>query len=305
MKKLVLLIALSWIPLVLSANIERISIYYQGDESEMSEDSRVSFERFSAQYGEEFYLQLIEINAYVEEGVQFNSVEVLNQRISILLNFLDTDESELSVNVYGKKRIELNFSPDNWNRIDLYYNLEKKQVLTASTTEKILVKESILYEEQSVSTVLVAYTAERKTSNKIEYRKATDLGYNIHEKVVRLKIEFYGNKSKIMPACRGHLFMLYDTLQKNPHLTAHIRGHVCCGNKVSLSRRRARTVYRYLIKNGIERDRLSYAGYGNQKPLVFPERTAVDRGANRRVDVVFDEIQELKKEVGEDIMAGN
>ncbi len=108
-----------------------------------------------------------------------------------------------------------------------------------------------------------------------------------------------------MPACRGHLFLLYDTLLKNPHLTAHIRGHVCGGNKVSLSRRRARTVYRYLIKNGIERDRLSYAGYGNQKPLVFPERTAVDRGANRRVDVVFDEIQELKNEAGEDIMAGN
>ena len=84
-----------------------------------------------------------------------------------------------------------------------------------------------------------------------------------------------------------YLDKLYDTLQKNPQLTAHIRGHVCCENNKRLSKIRAKEVHDYLVEKGISQNRLSFKGYGNKLPLVYPELNPSDRSQNRRVDVVF------------------
>lgn len=64
----------------------------------------------------------------------------------------------------------------------------------------------------------------------------------------------------------------------------HIRGHVCCGPAESVSKKRAKTVYRFLIQAGIDKERISYAGYSDEIPAVWPEKTEEDAAANRRVD---------------------
>lgn len=64
----------------------------------------------------------------------------------------------------------------------------------------------------------------------------------------------------------------------------HIRGHVCCGPDKKLSRKRAKYVYKFLIAQGIDKKRLSYKGYSNEYPLIFPEKTEFDAFQNRRVD---------------------
>ena len=52
-----------------------------------------------------------------------------------------------------------------------------------------------------------------------------------------------------------------------------------------LSHDRARAVRDYLVKKGVESDRLEYEGFGESKPLV-EEKTAADKQKNRRVDFV-------------------
>jgi outer membrane protein OmpA-like peptidoglycan-associated protein len=92
------------------------------------------------------------------------------------------------------------------------------------------------------------------------------------------------------------LVKLVETLKKETNLRIEIQGHVCCfdGNDDGfdydnldhqLSVNRAKAVYDYLIKNGIEASRLTYKGYGYSDPKVFPEITPQDEQMNRRVEV--------------------
>ena len=53
-----------------------------------------------------------------------------------------------------------------------------------------------------------------------------------------------------------------------------------------LSERRAGTVMRYLVADGVEGDRITAMGYGEELP-VATNSTADGRSQNRRVDVLL------------------
>ena len=80
---------------------------------------------------------------------------------------------------------------------------------------------------------------------------------------------------------------LIELLSKDTTLRVHIRGHVCCGPGEKLSKKRAKKVYKYLVRAGVCKERLSYKGYSNTAPLIFPEKEDEDEIANRRVDFVI------------------
>ena len=52
---------------------------------------------------------------------------------------------------------------------------------------------------------------------------------------------------------------------------------------LELSENRARSVYDYLIENQIEKDRISYKGYGDSNPI-FPNDSDENRSKNRRTE---------------------
>jgi outer membrane protein OmpA-like peptidoglycan-associated protein len=93
------------------------------------------------------------------------------------------------------------------------------------------------------------------------------------------------------------LEQLLKTLQNNPKLKIEIQGHICCvesqddgldldTGERNLSVSRARAVYNYLVKNGIDASRLSYKGFGRKKPKVYPETTPEEEQMNRRVEIM-------------------
>ncbi|NVK63822.1 MAG: OmpA family protein [Flavobacteriales bacterium] len=100
-------------------------------------------------------------------------------------------------------------------------------------------------------------------------------------------IKFEGASVHINANYQYTLQAFVDFLKKNPSLSVHIRGHVCCRPGKRISRRRARNVYRYLKRSGISKSRLSYAGYSNTIPLIDPERSDEDERRNRRVDFII------------------
>lgn len=88
----------------------------------------------------------------------------------------------------------------------------------------------------------------------------------------------------------NYRYLLQDMiiyLKENPEINVLIRGHVCCGPDKKLSTKRARKVYRFLKRNGIRKERLSFQGMSNNIPLRFPEKTEKDEAMNRRVDFVL------------------
>jgi len=86
-------------------------------------------------------------------------------------------------------------------------------------------------------------------------------------------------------------------LTTNENLDIAIEGHVCCGADKEvksqqmtyenewLSKKRAKTIYDYLINKGIDSIRLQHKGYGFTKPLIYPEENNTDRYQNRRIEL--------------------
>lgn len=101
-------------------------------------------------------------------------------------------------------------------------------------------------------------------------------------------IYFDFNKSTIRPESYPVLDSIVQWLKENPTVKVRIEGHTDTRgsrwyNK-RLSQARANAVREYLIQHGIDPKRLVAVGYGEERPVVFPERTEEDYQKNRRVE---------------------
>jgi len=106
--------------------------------------------------------------------------------------------------------------------------------------------------------------------------------------VVILKNIFFDfDKFDLKPESLIELNRLLDLLKKNPALKIEIGGHT--DNKGTaeynqkLSESRSRSVYDFLVSNGINKNRLSYKGYGLTKPIDTND-TDEGRANNRRTE---------------------
>lgn len=99
---------------------------------------------------------------------------------------------------------------------------------------------------------------------------------------------FHDNSNIILNESKESLEDILQIMKNMPTLKIDIQGHICCQkydtHKIALSR--AKAVYDYLIKNGIDKNRLSFQSFGGTKPLyMMPEISEDQREANRRVEI--------------------
>ncbi len=107
-------------------------------------------------------------------------------------------------------------------------------------------------------------------------------------------IEFQPGRHILTKRSYKPLDKLIDILKDNPDLKIEIQGHICCQAQqdgldkdtgtMNLSENRAKTVYTELIKAGIDRNRLTYKGYGPFRKLAA-EIDDNSRQRNRRVSI--------------------
>lgn len=107
------------------------------------------------------------------------------------------------------------------------------------------------------------------------------------EKVVLRNVFFETAKYNLKPKSKTELNKLISFLENNPGIKVEIGGHTdnvgSDENNQKLSENRAKAVYTFLIENGIEKDRLSYKGYGETDPIESNE-TKEGRAKNRRTE---------------------
>ncbi|MDB3887417.1 OmpA family protein, partial [bacterium] len=115
---------------------------------------------------------------------------------------------------------------------------------------------------------------------------------------VNLKnILFYPGKSEFVPTAKGSVTALFNFLEQNPIIVIEIEGHVngpYSRNRKEfqeLSSSRAEAIKRYLIKKGIDSNRIFAKGYGNLNMLFPDPKTKRQHAANRRVEVVIKSIK--------------
>jgi len=109
----------------------------------------------------------------------------------------------------------------------------------------------------------------------------------IGESVVLKNIFFDTDKFALKNESKVELNKLIELLNSNKRLKIEISGHTDnIGSEqynLALSENRAKAVYEYLCNNGIDKNRLSYKGYGYSKPM-DDNKTEEGRANNRRTE---------------------
>jgi outer membrane protein OmpA-like peptidoglycan-associated protein len=119
---------------------------------------------------------------------------------------------------------------------------------------------------------------------------------NKGDKLVIDRLHFQPGKHILLRESIPRLKMLLQVLQTHPSLEIELQGHVCCAppgrdgidedtKEERLSINRAHNIYQYLVRNGIDSNRLSYKGFARSQPLYPLERNEEERKMNRRVEI--------------------
>jgi flagellar motor protein MotB len=108
--------------------------------------------------------------------------------------------------------------------------------------------------------------------------------------VVLNNIFFDTDKFDLKPKSETELEILHKFLVQNSMLKIEISGHTDDRGKkdhnLILSNNRAKSVYDYLLNNGITAERLSFKGYGDKKPRESND-TEKGRAKNRRTEFII------------------
>lgn len=111
-------------------------------------------------------------------------------------------------------------------------------------------------------------------------------------------VQFEKNKAKLLNSSKEDLDKLAKHLNENKQVQAEIIGHTDGSgddkaNQV-LSQERAESVRQYLIKNGVEPNRIKAVGKGESEPKTTNE-TLEGRAMNRRVEVKLSQTEKVEQ----------
>ncbi|WMX13550.1 MULTISPECIES: OmpA family protein [unclassified Aureispira] len=110
--------------------------------------------------------------------------------------------------------------------------------------------------------------------------------YYLGQVVIMQNLDFERGKITMLSGSQGALDDLVGTLRLNPNYHVEISGHTDDKgdpqkNQI-LSKKRAEVVYNYLLSSGIRKERLTYRGYGQSRPIAL-NKTIEGRQKNERI----------------------
>ncbi|MEY3237593.1 MAG: hypothetical protein RI883_1694 [Bacteroidota bacterium] len=245
------------------------SFYFENDQSIPTPYSQNQLQLFKQSLNKNEVV-ILEIYSYTDSlgSNSYNNV-LAEKRLNYVAEKLNLiDNSFIQLKPYGQ-----NYKYDvkdfkSWRRVDIYYEFMVHQ-------DSAVIENSMITENQT----------EEELTNTI----SSPIDKAIKDSLpFILNISFKEGTAKIEKQSFVEIKKLADYLIIHPKAkNLLIRGHVCCGNNMRISKNRAKAVYKELQKMGVEKARLSFKGMSNKDPLVFPEKTNADRQKNRRVDVIF------------------
>lgn len=111
-------------------------------------------------------------------------------------------------------------------------------------------------------------------------------------------VNFVGGRHIWLPEGQSEIVKLLKILKENPTLEIELQGHICCDYEnfdgedldlktLNLSFTRANAIKEFLLKNGIDSNRITAKGLGHLNPVAYPEETELDKTKNRRVELVL------------------
>lgn len=106
-------------------------------------------------------------------------------------------------------------------------------------------------------------------------------------------LRFQQDSDEFLPVSKIALKRLLDFMVLNSDIRIEIQGHVNApgigakSRALKVSEQRAKKAYKYLVKNGISKSRVTFKGYGNSAMIYPNPRTIDEESANRRVEIMI------------------
>jgi peptidoglycan-associated lipoprotein len=111
---------------------------------------------------------------------------------------------------------------------------------------------------------------------------------DLNRPIVLQNIYYDFDSSALRPESVSELNRLIKILTDNPSISILLSSHTDTNGSeaynLKLSNRRAKSVLDYLLTNGVDGERLTSFGFGESRPLVYPELSDADEQANRRTE---------------------
>ena len=186
------------------------------------------------------------------------------------------DETGIFINAQGNAAYFASDRPGGYGGLDIY----------CFELEEALRPEPILFFAEEIYNVKDSSASSEPQVTSVEFLSNLSSG----ESFILPNIFFEFAQSNLLPDSYSELQRLLDYLVKNITMKIEISGYTdnygsdAYNQKLSVDR--AKTVYRFLIDYGIDSNRLSYKGYGKDKPIA-PNDTEENRAKNRRTEILI------------------
>lgn len=220
------------------------------------------------------------INSWIADGKNYQVIK--------LYGFCDSKGTNSYNDTLALKRVNEVYNFLRESEVDVIKNIEIRgfgEDFKQSKVQDENRRVTIIFEEKESTSVKEnnPELEKNKFTEKIKSAKKGDL----------LKLDniyFYNNSAKVVTKSEPILYELLCVMVDNPTLKIEIQGHICCkrpNEPEVISTARARAVYNYLIRNKIDRTRMSFKGYGVSRPIhPIPEKNALEEDDNRRVEIL-------------------
>jgi outer membrane protein OmpA-like peptidoglycan-associated protein len=242
---------------------QNFSVYFDFDKYDLNTDAIKKINSWIAE-GKKY--QVTKLYGFCDwKGTNSYNDTLALKRVNTVYDFLKANKIEvvksIEIRGFGEDFEQSKVQGEN-RRVTIMFQEIKEEVDTKSKTEKSIVA----------------------LTERVKNAKKGDL----------LKLEnfyFFNNSAKMVPKSEPVLYELLCIMNDNPKLKIEIQGHICCKKPTQedpVSEARAKTVYNYLIRNKINRSRMTYKGYGVSRPIhPIPEKSAQEEDENRRVEILI------------------
>lgn len=275
MKRIFLLCLLAFVNTLLFAQIQTdtINLFFDTDQYQNTEEH---FQEFNSL--EKLQITNIRINAFTD-SIATNSY---NQKLS----------NKRAYYTYFSL-LKLDFPIEVFEEV-IGFGVDKKHINQLASSRRA----SIIYQyhqKKTAEPIKQKQIKKKIVPKQIDEQISTG---NIGDKIIAKNINFQPGNHRVLPKSLPELEQLYKALEKHPEIKIEIRGHICClydgqdgydaltgDNHLSVNR--AFAVYTYLISKGINKNRLSYKGFGSTQKLYEYEKNDREKIANRRVEIII------------------
>lgn len=271
LKPYLLLYSISLIFMIKGQSIQgvsKISIYFDLNKSELTEEHKTELLFLQKQYKESPHFFLIEAFTDTVGTIDYNN-ELAKDRLESVVRYLKISSTKIHSIIGEKAGNESDdYIAKNYRRVDIYYSLDSVDII-----DQLHLITNIEKQKQ-LSEIDKAITQFKNDST-------------LHKFEMDLSILFQFGYPNILPISVPLLNELKDALIKHDDVKIIIHGHVCCGPDPQLASNRASAINSYLSENGIDQSRMKHIGHSNLKPKIKPEITEEDKLQNRRVTIEF------------------